>query len=109
MKRYTMFFLLFILLLGGCSSQASETPVISPQIVCGEGRNIVVSSEKKLFLPPSSGDIEPLLSGECTAFIPQGGSFIFEWTDLIVRFTNGQIVNLPREGFSKGFTFYWQR
>ncbi len=103
MKKFLA--LCICLILMGCSS--NYNPNNPPLIDCGGGNKIVVQETKLLFSPPLSGDIEPLIAGQCKAFLPEGGVIEIERFDLVMRFSEGEIISLPREDFGNGFNFRW--
>ena len=107
MKRFVIAFLVLFFLVGCQKSDANAET--SPEIMCGQGRNIVVLKEKYYFLPRVSGDITPLLTGECTASIPdKKGFIIIECSHNTLKFKDGDKVILPEE-FLGGFNFYYKR
>lgn len=110
MKRAFFVCLIFALVcMTGCVVSSSVEEGEPPQIVCGEGRNIIVSSEEFRFSPRISGDIEPLARGECFFNSPHGGELVLENFGLRAQFSNGEVLNLPEEMKEEGFTFYYRR
>lgn len=106
MKKFLILCITAFLLIGcsGSNFYDSENP---PYIDCSETNKIVVQTEKLRFSPFLSGDIEPLISSQCKAVIPGGGLIEIERFDLILRFSDGQTITLPREDFEWGFNFRW--
>ena len=106
MRRFLFLCTIVAFLLAGCKPTYNTTN--PPYIDCTETNRIVVLEEKLHYSPILSGDIEPLITGQCKAVIPGGeGTIEIERYDLLLRFSDGQTINLPREDFEWGFNFRW--